>query len=130
MGVISKDRNQLKLYYNSNNSLGKQTYGYIESAEQSLLTIDTAKENMTPTQWSEMAEGLGVRIAELIDKENPDFHNEYGDTDLKLDTSDWLKVLEEHPEFVRRPILLNGNDFRFIEIPSEVIQFLEPDRTT
>ncbi|NNM17109.1 MAG: hypothetical protein HKP24_00935, partial [Croceitalea sp.] len=68
MGVIAKNKNQVKLYYNSKNTLGKQTYAYVQSIKRPLLGIDTAKDNITGTQWSEIAEGLNIEIAELIDK--------------------------------------------------------------
>lgn len=122
MGVIAKDKNQLKLYYNSNTALGKQTRSYSNGAREKLLTIDTANENVTGTQWSELAEGLDIRIEELIDHENADFLEKY-DRNLDLEESDWLRILEAHPEFVRKPILIVGDRFHFVETPSDVVQF-------
>lgn len=127
MGVIAKDKNQLKLYYNSKNSIGKQTQGYVESIETPLLSVDTSKENVTGTQWSEIARGLDLKIAQLVDTSHPDFIEEYGDTELVMEDSGWLKILDKHPEFVRKPILLKGSEFHMIETPSEVVAFIEPD---
>ncbi|NNL09164.1 MAG: hypothetical protein HKP38_08085 [Croceitalea sp.] len=117
----------MKLYYNSKNTLGKQTYAYVQSIKRPLLGIDTAKDNITGTQWSEIAEGLNIEIAELIDKSHPDFKTEYGNAKTELDEYGWLKVLQENPQLVRRPILLKGNSFHFIETPSAVVKFIEPD---
>lgn len=55
MGIISSDKNQIKLIYNSNESLGKKTYGYFKASEKKVLAIDTSKTSITGTQWLEIA---------------------------------------------------------------------------
>ena len=127
MSVISKDSKQIKLYYNSNNSLGRQTYAYVKASEKKLLAIDTAKENITGTQWAEIAEGLGIELSELIDQTHPDFRSEYGDAHLKMDESGWLKVLENQPQTVANPIVLIGNRYHAIKTPSDFVKYMEPD---
>lgn len=129
MGSIATHDNQLKLIYNSKNAIGKQTQGYLQDADRPLLTIDTATDNMTGKQWSEIAEGLGIGIESLIDQENPGFQERYGTKDLDLGANDWLRILEEHPEFVQKPILLHGDDYHLIDTPSEVVQLTKATHT-
>ena len=127
MGVIAKNKNQVKLFYNSNTLNGGQTHAYVQSMKQRLLAIDTAKVKITGTQWSELAEGLNIKIADLIDRSHPDFKNEYGDVNVQLDDFGWLKILSNHPQLVRRPILVKGDNTYFIETPSEINQYIAPD---
>ncbi|MGB5820288.1 MAG: hypothetical protein WBG90_12450 [Saonia sp.] len=126
MGVISKDGNQIKLYFNSNNSVHKQTYAYAVSTTKQFLGMDTAKQKVTGTQWAELADGLGVDIADLIDTSHTDFIKEYG-KDVNMEDHDWLKVLEKHPETLTHPIAIIGEAYYRIKSPSDFIQYLEPD---
>lgn len=125
MGVISTDKKEIKFYYSSKSSIGKQALGYIESSEKDVLAIDVAKTNITGTQWAELAGRLGLAIKNLLDRDHPDFVNEYGkDPNLK-DGEDWLKVLDKMPHLLRFPILVNGNSYKQIKTPSEAKQFLK-----
>ena len=127
MGAISTDKREIKFYYSSKSSIGKQALGYIESSEKEVLAIDVAKTNVTGTQWAELAEKLNLAVEDLFDRDHPDFVNEYGkDPNLK-DDEDWLKVLDKMPHLLRVPILVNGHSYEQIKTPSEAKQFLEPD---
>ncbi len=129
MGIIATDKNQIKLYYNSKNSLGKQTLSYVTSSEKKILGIDISKTKVPSSQWAEIAAGIGVTISDLIDTEHPDFIKTYGDKNIDLNENDWLKVLEQHPESLKFPIVILGDEFRFIKSPSEFSKFMEDDST-
>ena len=130
MGVISTDKKEIKFYYSSKSSIGKQALGYIESSKKEVLAIDVAKTNITGTQWAELAEKLDVSIEDLLDKEHPDFVNEYGKNQQIKSDEGWLKVLDQMPQLLRFPILVNGDTYRQIKTPSEAKQFLTADSST
>lgn len=111
MDSIAKDKNQITLFYSSENSLGKQVQAYVESADKKVLGVDISKTKVTGTQWSEIAEGLGVDISDLVDRQHPDFKNEYGDSDINLDWNDWLKLLEKSPHILKYPVAIDGEDY-------------------
>ncbi|MDY7394969.1 hypothetical protein UMM65_06930 [Aureibaculum sp. 2210JD6-5] len=125
MGVISTDNRQIKLYYNSETSLGKQTLPYIEASEKQILAVDISKTNVTGTQWAEIADKLNLHISELVNQEHPDFVKIYGDKDVDLDENDWLKVIEKHPIVVNKPIVIYGNRFMQIKTPSDFAKYLD-----
>ena len=127
MSVLSKDKNQVKLYYHSGNSLGKQTLGYAKATEKAFMGIDLAKESITGTQWAELASGLDIRISDLIDTKHPDFKEEYGNDEVVMDEHDWLKVLEKYPEAMAFPIAVVGTNFHAVHNPSDFTRLLEPD---
>lgn len=125
MGIISKDNRQIKLYYNSETSLGKQTRAYIEASEKKILTIDISKTNLTGTQWIEIADNLNIHISELINQKHPDFIKIYGDKIINLEQHDWLKLIEKHPIVINYPIVIYGKEFVQIKTPSEFTKYLD-----
>lgn len=127
MGVISRDKNQLSLYYNSESSIGKQCCAYVQASDKKVLRIDISKTRVTPTQWSEIAEGLGVQIETLIDKDHPDFKQKYGANFLEMEANDWLKILEKNPKLVQYPILIFGEEFHQLKTGAAFKKYLEPD---
>ena len=126
MGVISKDKNEIKLYFHSESSIGKQIQAYVLASERKILTIDISKTNVTGTQWIELAKGLGLEVSELINKEHPDFVQNYGEQP-NLDTDDWLKVLDKHPEVLSTPIAIIGEHYVQLNAPSDFLKYFESD---
>lgn len=127
MGTISKDKNQVKLYYNSNDSIGKQTLGYAKASEKEFLGIDISKDKVTGTQWAELAEGLGIKISDLINKTHPDFKSVYGKEELVMEDHNWLKILDKQPNTLAFPIAVVGQTFHAIKSPSEFEALMDPD---
>lgn len=68
MGVIAKNDRELKLYYNSETSIGKQTLPYVEASEKEIVTIDISKTKVTGTQWVEIAGNLNLHISQLVNQ--------------------------------------------------------------
>ncbi len=126
MGVISTDKNKITLIYNSEETLGKQTYGYVSASKKDILAIDTSKTQITGTQWLEIAEKLGLDISDLVQKEYPNYQGLY-DPKTSLKTEDWLKLIKKNPKIIRRPILILGEQFYQIENPSDFVKYIEAD---
>lgn len=127
MGVIAKDDNQITLFYNSENSIGKQTLGYVESSERDIRTVDVSKDKVTGTQWAELADGVEIPIHELIDQDHPEFKKAYGTEKVDLDEHDWLRVLEKSPAVLAYPLVIQGKQFLAIKNPSDFAKFIESD---
>lgn len=127
MGVIAKHENKITLYYHSETSIGKQTKAYAASSEKEVLMKDLAKENLTGTQWAEIAKGLGTNVSGLIDREHPKFVEEYGDERIEMEAHHWLKILDTYPEMVTHPILIVGESIYKISTPSDITKHMESD---
>lgn len=127
MGVIATNKNKLSLYYNSESSIGKQCYGYVQASDKKVLGIDILKTKVTPTQWSELADGLAIEVKDLIDTNHPDFMNEYGRDAITMEVNDWLKILEKNPRLVQFPVLVFGEKFYQLKSGAEVKKYLEAD---
>lgn len=124
MGMISTDKNMIKLYYSSKSSIGEQTYSYLNASFKDILAIDITKTNVTGSQWKDMAENLGVTIGDLIDKDHPDFTKSYDDK-TNLDETDWIKILNKSPEVFVNPIVILGEKYMQIKNPSDIEKKLE-----
>ena len=127
MESIAKNKNQITLYFSSENSLGKQLHAYVESSEKKVLPIDISKTKVTGTQWAEIAEGLGVEISGLIDQDHPDFKNEYGDSDIDLDENGWLRLLEKSPHLLKFPVAIDGKNYIALKTGASFKERLDPD---
>lgn len=126
MGVISTDEHEIKLFFNSGSSIGKQVQAYVLASERKILTIDISKTKVTGTEWVELAKGLNLPISDLINKEHPDFTHNYK-KDTNLDDDDWLKIIDKHPEVISTPIAIIGKHFVQVHSPGDFVQYIEPD---
>ncbi len=127
MGVIAKNDNQITLFYDSETSLGKQTYAYVESAEKDILAVDISKTKVTGTQWAELADNLNVPIRELVDQDHPNFVKAYGKDKVDLDENGWFKVLENTPSILSCAIVVDGEKTIPIKSPSDFVKYIEDD---
>ena len=126
MGVISKDKNVIKLFYNSTSKVGRQTYSYLDASFKDLLSIDTEKTNVTGTQWAELCDMLNCELGDLVDKEHPSFTDNYDD-DTELSDEDWIKVLNKTPEVFVYPVVIMGKKVYRIRNYSDIEKHLEPN---
>lgn len=127
MSVISKDINKITIYYHSGSSIGAQTHAYVQASEKKLHAVDVAKTNVTGTQWAELAQGLGVKIADLVDQDLPAFREKYGKEKVDLDEHDWMRVLEKEPQLLRFPVIINGEEYLQIKSAADFKKYIEPD---
>ncbi|GGG58414.1 arsenate reductase family protein [Bizionia arctica] len=126
MGTIATNQNQVILYYHSETSLGKQAYGFLQATNKKILAIDISKTKVTGMQWLEISENLNTILSKLVNQEHPNFKANF-DSGINLDKEDWIKVIQNYPETLRCPILIDGDKYYLIEIPSEISKLLEKE---
>jgi len=123
MGVIATDSNKITFYYNSNSNVDKQTLAYVQDSLKKILTIDVSKTKVSDTQWAEIATKLNLTLADLVNKNHPDFTKNYN-SDTVLSEDDWIKVIQNNPDVIANAILVIEDKFYKIETPSQVRQLL------
>lgn len=126
MGVISKDEKEIKLYFYSGSSLGKQIEAYVMAADRKVLAIDISKTKVTGTQWIELAKGLGIPVRDLINREHPDYTKHY-DKNADLEDEDWLKILDKNPEVLTSPVAIIGENYVRLHSRSDFVKYMLPD---
>ncbi|WP_203295738.1 arsenate reductase family protein [Luteirhabdus pelagi] len=123
MAVIARDKNELILIYSSNTRVGKHTLGYIQGSNDKINTIDIAKVKVTGTQWVEIADDLGKKVEDLIDKRVLDEETDRSN----FSTDDWIKVLQNNNEVLTQPIAIQGERIKQIENPPNIMDFFNVD---
>ena len=109
MSVLAKNERQLTVYYDSKSELGKKVRAHAESSNLKVLPVDLLKSNLTGTEWTELAEMLGVTVDKLINQNHPIFKELYGDDPVDFDENSAIKVLTKNPETLVFPIGVRGN---------------------
>ena len=124
MGVIARNENQLTLIYSSNTRLGTHTLSYLTAIDKKYLAIDLAKTKVTGTQWAEIADALGVKIGDLVDKRELDLSSE---STAEFESNDWIKIIQNNDCVITRPIVIFGKITKQIDNPTEIMEFFEVD---
>ncbi|WP_281542376.1 arsenate reductase family protein [Maribacter aestuarii] len=125
MAILSRNKRQLTYIYSSLSHLGKQVLGYVQGARTKVETIDIANEKIADSIWIELAENLGMPLGEIFEKGNG--NGLEGEDTKNFDTDDWLKIINNNPGLLRRPIAVNGDKAMLISNRSEILQFFGVD---
>ncbi|WP_396596743.1 arsenate reductase family protein [Dokdonia sp. R86516] len=123
--TLATDNNELIVIYSSESSIGKQTLVYAKSSDAKLNLINISDAGLTGTQWSEVADLLGVSINELVSKDHPEVDNFVKDATMSDDH--WIKFIQNNPNAIQNPILIQGTRAKQITTPSQAMQFIEVD---
>ena len=121
MGVFSDDNRQITCVYNSKATTGKQTLAYITASEKSVLPLDISTEQITGTQWAELAERLETNLCHLINSKEI-----AGDISSFTD-SDCITILRENPSALKGAIVFTKDKAKLITNPSKVLEFIDAD---
>lgn len=124
MGVIARDKNQLTLIYSSNTRVGTWTLSYLEGIDKPFLAIDLAKTKVADTQWAEIADSMGVKIGDLVDKRAVDGNVENTD---EFDDNDWIKIIQKNDSVISFPIAIMGKKVKQIINAPSIMEFFEVD---
>lgn len=124
MGAIARDDRQVTLIFNSQTRVGKHTLSYLTGIDEPYLAIDISKTKVPDTQWVEIAEELGVKVGDLVDKRKLDMDS---DSTAEFDSNDWIKIIQKNPDVITRPIVINGKRMKQIANPPEIMEFFEVD---
>ena len=123
--TLATDNNELIVIYSSESSIGKQTLGYAKSSDAKLNLINITEAGLTGTQWSEVADLLGASIDELVSKDHPDVDDFAKDATMSDDH--WIKFIQNNPNAIQNPILIQGKRAKQITTPSQAMQFIDVD---
>lgn len=124
MGVIARNDKQLTLIYSSNTRVGRHTLSYLAGTDEKYIAIDLAKTKVSDTQWAEIADALGVKIGDLVDKRELDISSE---STAEFSSNDWLKIIQNDDTAISRPIVINGKRTKQIDNPPEILEFFQVD---
>jgi arsenate reductase len=119
MGEIATSNRQITLYFNTKSVRAKQTLAYAKAEGWAIQEIDIIRTTLTGTQIVELAEGLHLKLADLVNQEHPTYTSKFEHHNFS--TNDWIKMMQKHPEIIKQPIALRGNRTILIETPTDII---------
>lgn len=106
--MISKSSRQVNLYYHPDYELSKKCLAIAQANEAIIFPIDISKTKVSQTDWSEMARKLNLSVVDLIDLKHDYIISKFG-KQPDIDEFDALKIIENHPEVVDKPIAIRGD---------------------
>lgn len=120
MAQIATCNRQITLFCIENSYRAKQTLAYAKSEGVSVLIIDLTKTPMTGSQILEIAGRLGLKVEDLIDRDNDFYTSKF--EPLELSSEDWIKMIQQNPEIIKQPIALRGDKTILVETPTDIIR--------
>lgn len=121
--MIARDKNQITLIYSGNTSIGVQAYAYLEVSDKRHLAIDISKSKLGDTIWVEIAEALGVKVGDLLDKKVIGME----DNSDNFGTHDWIKIIQKNDRVLEKPIVIMGDQTVQIKDPTDILEFIGVD---
>lgn len=104
--------------------MGRQILAYAQSENIPIHDIDLAHMKLTPTHWAELAARMGINVGELVNVQDPDFLQKFGQ-DHDFSNDDWLKLLTHNPEILKAPIVMKGDKIVAMNNPQDMLYFIE-----
>ena len=120
MGEIATSDRQITLFYSSKSTRAKQTLVYAKAEGLPIQEIDILKNPPTGTQIAEIADRLGIKIADLVNQEHPAYKAKFDEHVLSSD--DWIKMIRHNPDIMKQPIAIRGNITILVETPTDIIK--------
>lgn len=114
-------KNEIKFLYNSIKLEDREAYAYVLTLHRHILNeLDIAKNEMTPTQFSELARRLDVSIIDLFDKKSEYFKDNIEGKNIA--ETDLLTILVKEKSALRTPILITEEGAQVIKYPRDTIK--------
>jgi len=124
--MLLKNPNQINLYYNPQTETGKKCLAIANANKSIVNPIDITKTRVSQTDWSQMAEMLNNTVQDLID-ETSDFVKEKTNGDLDLDDFAALKIIQNNPEVVKKPIAIYKDKIVMANHENDLLKLQSPD---
>lgn len=120
MSEIARSERQITIYYNSSSVRAEQAIALAQSEGIAIALVDMLKTPITGTQLVELAKGLGLTVADLVNQN----HNAYSGKfePHELSTDDWIKMIKHNPEIMKQPIAIKGDRMILIETPTDILK--------
>jgi len=114
-------KNEIKFLYNSKKLEDKEAYAYALTLHKHVINeLDISKNDMTPTQVSELANKLNKRIIDLFDKDSEYFKDQIQGKSIV--ESDLLTLLIKEKSALKTPILISEEKAEVLEYPRDTIK--------
>ena len=117
----------LQVYFKPNCSTCRTALQLIkENTKEPIQTIEYLVQTPSVKELKEIVQMLGIKPEQLVRKKEPLYKDNY--EGKKITGTQWLKILNQNPILIERPILVLG-DKAIIGRPTEkIVEFLNPKK--
>lgn len=119
MNLFNHPENQISLYINADNPLGKKVLALAENEPNTATFIKTYTEGLSGTQLAEISERLGLEPIELIDSRVVDEDSQ------EMDNNDIVWILKKQPSSLKHPIAMRGNQIMLIKNSTDILKLMK-----
>lgn len=124
--MISKDNNQINLYYHPDHRLAKKCIAIANANKAKVLAIDISSTRVSQTDWSEIAKLLDTSVVNLVDLEHESITSKFGQTP-DLDEFSALKIIQKNPEVIKHPIALREERVVIANTARDILKLQDSD---
>ena len=121
--IFANTDKEITVIYNSNEHIGRQILAYAQTENIPIHDVDLAHQKLTPTHWVGLASRMNIEVKELINIEDPDFAQKFGDVS-ELSEDDWLKLLVHNPDILRAPVVMKGEKIVMMTNSQDMLHFV------
>ena len=120
MKQIAHSSRQITIFFDSQSSRCGKVLAIIRGQGLPIQDIDITQNPLSEEQIFEIADMLGMEVADLVNKDHPVYMKRFGDLDLS--PQDWAKLIHKNPEVMKSPIVIHGDKAFLISSPNEVLR--------
>ncbi|UII24768.1 hypothetical protein LVD15_15770 [Fulvivirga maritima] len=118
---MKAENNEILFFFNSEKQQDRKARGYADTVENHQLNEkEINKDHLTETQIAEIADDMGVRMVDLIDKNSGYYLDELKDKDIS--DSELATIMAKNPEVIKTPIAYMGSKAFFVEDAYSLVQ--------
>lgn len=125
--IFANTDKEITLIYYSEEKVGRQILAYAHTEKLPIRDFDLVHVKLSATHWAELASRLEIPAKELINTDDPDFLQKFGET-KNLSDEDWLKLLIKNPDILKAPIVMKGKKIVQMSNPQDMLYFVEERR--
>ncbi|MDN6281132.1 MAG: ArsC family transcriptional regulator [Psychroflexus sp.] len=128
MGVLSQNKNLIKLYVHPENRMAKQSIAVAEASKAIKEVVNLSEVKLTETQWADLADLLKLKSPkELINFEHDIIKDKFGDETPNIEDNEALKLLTHNQDVLKHGIAVRGKKAVFITNVNDIMQLQESD---
>ena len=124
--MTNQNENKMGVLSETEHKISKKALAYAESSDAKLNAIDIKKTKVTGTQWVELAEMLGVKVTDFLEKDHPAFKEKF-EKATEVGTEDAVKILQNNPELLVFPIATRGKKAIYVKMMTDILKLTKPD---
>ena len=119
MRIHKHPENQISLYIDEGNPLGKKVKALAKNEPNASAFIKTYHESLSATQLMEISDRLNLDPAELIDNRVIDEDSQ------KMDHNDIAWILKKQPSSLKHPIAIRGDQVELIRTSTDILKLMK-----